>query len=381
MSSNVTWPTTNSREGEDLAVRQAVTGNRMTAASTRAAALLAVLALVAGCAARAESMQAKSWKRPVPTRSTLSARSTVSSPRPSASAIPAPAVVGVAGTYEVGEQDLPFTEPGHTGPTGEYVRHRKLVTQIWYPRAQRSAGAQPARGPFPLVVFAPGYEKCIGTYEDLLKSWAAAGYVVAAVNFPLTSCSAAAAGTADEADLVNQPHDMSYVLDSLLKLNAQPNNALSGLLNPHEVAAAGQSDGGDTVAALAANTCCTDNRLKAVAVLSGAEWSPMPGRYFAHGAPPMLIVQGSADLINRPWTSVQLYDADQAHDRYYLDLIGATHMMPYAGTNHVERLVARVTLAFFDRYVLGQAGATATMARDGNISGTAALVSGSQPPP
>jgi hypothetical protein len=32
----------------------------------------------------------------------------------------------------------------------------------------------------------------------------------------------------------------------------------------------------------------------------------MPGRYFAHRAPPMLFVQGSADRVNPPWTSVQL---------------------------------------------------------------------------
>jgi hypothetical protein len=77
----------------------------------------------------------------------------------------------------------------------------------------------------------------------------------------------------------------------------------SGLLDPNEVGAAGQSDGGDTVAALAANTCCTDRRLKAMAVLSGAEWPPMPGRYFSAGAPPMLFTQGSADTINPPWTA------------------------------------------------------------------------------
>jgi tRNA/tmRNA/rRNA uracil-C5-methylase (TrmA/RlmC/RlmD family) len=34
-----------------------------------------------------------------------------------------------------------------------------------------------------------------------------------------------------------------------------------------------------------------------------------------------------------------------------------------------------------DRYVLGQADALETMIRDGNVTGTAALVSGGQPPP
>ena len=106
----------------------------------------------------------------------------------------------------------------------------------------------------------------------------------------------------------------------------------------------------------------------------------MPGRYFAHGAPPMLFVQGSTDTINPPWTSMQLYEADQVRSRYYLDLLGADHMTPYTGANPVEGLVARVSLAFFDRYVLGQAGALATMTREGNVSGTAVLVSGGESP-
>ena len=300
---------------------------------------------------------------------------------PSESDVPARAVaaVGTAGTYQVGEQQLTFDEPPHTGPAGQYLTGRTLVVDVRYPRAARSGGGQPARGPFPLIMFAPGFMKCDDTYSDLLDAWAGAGYVVAAVNFPRTDCRVGAA--AYEPDLVNQPWDVSYALRRLLELSAQPGGVLSGLLNSREIAAAGQSDGGDTVAALAANTCCTDHRLAAVAVLSGAEWPPMPGRYFPGGAPPMLFVQGSADTINPPWTSVQLYTADQAPARYYLDLFGATHMVPYQGTNPVERIVARVTLAFFNRYVLGETGALGTMTRDGNVSGSAALVSSGQLPP
>ena len=227
-------------------------------------------------------------------------------------------------------------------------------------------------------MFAPGFMLCSSPYSSLLETWASAGYVVAAVNFPRTNCHLGAA--ADEPDLVNQPRDVSYALSRLLALSAEPNDLFSGLIDRQEVGAAGHSDGGDTVAALTANGCCTDHRVTAVVVLSGAEWPPMPGRYFAHGAPPMLFAQGSADMINPPWTSVQLYDADKARDRYYLDLIGADHMIPYTGANPVERLVARVTLAFFNRYLLGQPGALATMTRDGNVSG-AVLVSGGESPP
>jgi fermentation-respiration switch protein FrsA (DUF1100 family) len=231
----------------------------------------------------------------------------------------------------------------------------------------------------PLLVFGPGFMMCSGAYSHLQQTWASAGYVVAGVSFPRTNCHLGAA--AYETDLVNQPADMSYVITRMLALSAQPHGLFSGLVNRHEIGATGQSDGGDTVAALAANTCCTDQRLAAVAVLSGAEWAPMPGPYFAHGAPPMLFVQGSADTINPPWTSVQLYRADKGGTRYYLDLFGADHLGPYVGDNPVERLAARVTLAFFDRYVLGQTSAQATMTRDGNVSGAAELVSGDEQAP
>jgi dienelactone hydrolase len=281
--------------------------------------------------------------------------------------------VGGFGTYRVGERQVTFTEPAHTGSAGQYLGQRTLVTQIWYPLAGKPAG------PFPLVVFAPGFMQCAGAYSDLLRAWASAGYVVAGTNFPRTNCHLGA--DAYEPDLVNQPQDMSYVLSRLLALSRRSHGVFSGLLNPREVAAAGQSDGGDTVAAIAASTCCTDRRFKAVAVLSGAEWPPMPGRYFAGGAAPMLFTQGSADTINPPWTSMQMYRADDDGARYYLDLFGADHLIPYEGSAPVERLVARVTLAFFDRYVLGQAGALQTMIRDGNVSNVAALVSGGQPPP
>jgi dienelactone hydrolase len=344
---------------------RAASGSRIAVGRT-IAVFLSALAFVTACTGHPRQLAAKPAKPAVGSQ-------------PAGSAAGRTVTAGQAGAYEVGQRQVTFVEPAHTGPTGQYLGQRQLVTEIRYPLARRPAVPRADPGPFPLLVFAPGFMQCDSPYSDLLNSWASAGYVVAAVNFPRTDCRVGTA--AYEQDLVNQPRDMSYVLSRLLALSAQPDNLLSGLLNRREIAVAGQSDGGDTVAALAANACCTDHRLKAVAVLSGAEWPAMPGRYFPHGAPPMLFVQGSADTINPPWTSVQLYRADQARARYYLDLFGVTHTIPYVGTNHVERLVARVTLAFFDRYVLGQTGALAAMMRDGNVRGTAALVGGGQPAP
>ena len=348
---------------------------------TAVAVVLAALTILSACAGHPARPADAPAKRTAPGKPS------------STTAAAGPRVLGIPGHYRVGEREETFIEPAHRGPTGEYLGPRTLVTEIRYPLASASAGpasagsasagpasagSQAARGPWPLLVFGPGFILCSGSYAHLLQAWASAGYLVAAVDFPRTNCHVAAPY---EPDLVNQPGDLSYVVSRMLALSAQPHDPFSGLVNRHEIGAAGQSDGGDTVAALAANTCCSDHRLAAVAVLSGAEWPPMPGPYFAHRTPPMLFVQGSADTINPPSTSLQLYQADGEADRYYLDLFGADHLEPYVGTNPVERLTVRVSIAFFDRYVLGQAGAQATMTRDGNVRGAAALVSGGAPPP
>ena len=348
---------------------------RLILVSVTIGVIAAAVALV--CACTGPRPAAAGSPRPVPAGGSPRRAAGAQSPRREVRAQPA---VGAVGSYRVGERRLTFVERARPGPAGQELGQRTLATLIRYPLPVPSAGLPgPARGPFPLLMFAPGFLQCGGPYSRLLRAWASAGYVVAVVSFPRTDCHVGAA--ADEADLVNQPGDVSYVISRLLVLSARPGGPLSGLLNQHEIAAAGQSDGGDTVAALAASTCCADHRLAAAAVLSGAEWPPMPGRYFAHRAPPLLFVQGSADVINPPWMSRQLYAADSRRARYYLDLLGANHLIPYLGTNPVERLVARVTLAFFDRYVLRQAGAAAAMSRAGNVRGEAELASGGQLPP
>src|SRR5262249_41961958 len=234
-------------------------------------------------------------------------------------------------------------------------------------------GARAARGPLPLIVFGPGFQFCDGSYADLLRTWASAGYVVAAVYFPRSSCLTGAAAT--ESDLVNQPGDISYEITSMLRLSKARHGLFAGLINPRQIAIAGQADGRHTVQSIAAHPCGADPGVTAVAVSSGAEWPLMPGAFFPRRPVPMLFTQGDADTVNIPGCSANMYRADRSTARYYLDLFGADHTEPYWGTNRFERVVARVTLAFFNRYVLKQPASGPAMRHYGNVPGTAALFS------
>jgi len=343
--------------------------------AARAARISVLLAAVLAGAACTGPQSPSSEPAPRP------AASPVSSPSPAPTATPRrpDGTLGDQGSYLVGHRQMVFTEPPHDGPTGARLGPRRLVTLIRYPLARPPASGHPAGGMFPLLVFAPGFMQCAAPYAPLLRAWASAGYVVAAVNFPRTDCRTGTA--AFEPDVVNQPADMSYVIARLLALSGRTRGLLAGLIDPREVAVAGHSDGADTVASLAANACCADHRLAAAAVLAGAEWPAMSALYFTHRPPPMLLVQGSDDVFNPPSLSERLYRADPARARFYLSLPGATHTGPFMGSSPVERLVARVTLAFFNRFVLRHPGAAAAMARAGNVPGRARLVSAGQPPP
>ena len=122
------------------------------------AVVLVVLALVSGCAGRPERQAAG------PSRSAAPAGPETRTPAPAAAA------VGGDGSYRTAERQVAFTEPARTGPAGQHLGQRTLVTQIWYPRALG------ASRPFPLLLFAPGFLQCPMAYSHLLQAWASGGY-------------------------------------------------------------------------------------------------------------------------------------------------------------------------------------------------------------
>lgn len=216
------------------------------------------------------------------------------------------------------------------GRTGSRV----LVTDVRIPTT--------GRRPFPLIVFAHGFALLPSTYARLLDAWTRAGYVVAAPVFPVEG--ATAPGGPSQSDLINEPADIRFVITQLL-------TRLRGVVDPQRIGVAGQSDGG--VAALAAgfDARFRDPRIDAGAVLSGAPvagWTHAPP-----GSPPLLAVQGTADTINPP-ASASYYFPRMRRPKYLLWLVGAPHLPPYTQSNRWERVVARTTIAFFDRYLRGR---------------------------
>ncbi len=216
---------------------------------------------------------------------------------------------------------------------------RALPTKIFRP-----AEGQPGR-PYPLVVFAHGSGGLGTGYDPLLRTWASAGYVVAAPAFP---------GSTDEeargdwtADLPNFPADVRFVVDEVLRVDA-------GAVDRDRIGVAGHSMGGMITLAVAGNTCCHDPRMKAAVVLAGRETPFGSGQFWARIRTPVLLVHGDAD------TNVAYADGRRAYanappPRFLLTILGGDHGAPYtAEPSDVQaRVVTDATLDFFDHFIKG----------------------------
>jgi dienelactone hydrolase len=268
--------------------------------------------------------------------------------------------------HGVGVQSETFVDPHRVTPawgSTPQLPSRTLVTTVYYPSTSSASvkpvpGATPDRrgGPYPLIVFAHGLGGAPEDYEPLLASWAAAGYVVAAPRFPLSS--SATPGGPDGGDIVNQPADMSFVIDSMLSLDAQSAGVLAGLVEPNEIGAAGHSNGAITVLGLVGNTCCRDPRVKAAVVMAGTTEGFGSGTYELGAAPPLLLVHGTADELVPYRSAVLVFDQARG-PKGLLTIRGGSHQSAAGLSAASAAAVIGSTTAFFDAYLRHQPGAVA----------------------
>ena len=223
---------------------------------------------------------------------------------------------------------------------------RSLPTRILSP-----AGGQ-GGGPYPLIVFAHGSGGLGTRYDVLLRTWAAAGHVVAAPAFPIAREDAGAGAGDWQQDLPKLPGDMTFVIDQILRLNADDGSPLQGAVDPNRIGVAGHSMGGMTALAVAGNTCCHDARIKAAVILAGRETPFGSGQFWSRIKTPLLLVHGDADY------SVLYGDGRKAFanappPRFLLTIVNGDHGTPFTGDreNPQASLVTDVTLDFLDHYL------------------------------
>jgi predicted dienelactone hydrolase len=235
------------------------------------------------------------------------------------------------------------------------IPSRTLPTMIFYPAVQPNGTPDTTGGPYPLIVFSHGFGATAKSSQALLEYLASRGYVVAAPTFPLSSGASPCGAIAG--DVVNQPEDESFVIDSVLKESAGKTGPLAGLVDRNKIGAAGHSNGAVTTYGLVANSKVRDARVDAAVVMAGTLQKYPTGRYdFVH-APPVLLVHGSDD-------SLVPYDLGVAA---YNQLHGPKGLLTITGGNHGSAsgpLAYAAAGDFFDAYLRGDSAARARLPND-----------------
>jgi dienelactone hydrolase len=244
----------------------------------------------------------------------------------------------------VGVRQETFVDPTRPTSTGESTR--TFPVTIWYPTpgdpdAPSVPDAPPDRsvGAYPLVVFVHGYAVTPAFYEELLRRWAAAGYVVAAAAYP---------GGDDDYELAFA--DTTFLITQLLQLSgdAPGSNPLVGTVDPQRVAVAGHSNGEAIAYGMGFLQCCRDKRVKAVIALAG-NLGNINNPVQRDNGVPILHVMGEADEL-QPYGGAIQWDRDNlTPPRWSVTLVGGTHAPPYRSpaSSHFDGVVT-ITTDFLD---------------------------------
>lgn len=337
-----------------------------------ALAAFAVIVLVTGTATtRAIADTTTTTTVPVTTTTTVTSTTTTIPPPTTTTTVPRTVA------YAVGITRCTFVDATRklldyaTSPPSVLAHDRTLDTEIRYPTtyepstARQLNNASPATQPggFPTIVFAHGYDVTPDTYAKLLNAWVRKGFVVVAPVFPGEEPAEVARQRSNtEADLYNEPADMTFVIRHLLRDDAVRNGAcplVAGLIDPTRLALAGHSDGAIAVGLLAFSSgrdpqgvayrnLRSGLSIRSVLVMSGAEDGHAPYSSTATRSP-LLVIQSARDQCNPSFYGLQIYRDIHQSNKWFLELLTAHHLPPIDGDDAAAfSVVAPVTTNYLE---------------------------------
>ncbi|MDG2305559.1 MAG: hypothetical protein P8R42_13130 [Candidatus Binatia bacterium] len=192
------------------------------------------------------------------------------------------------GPFRVGSSDHVFVDEARpTAANGDFAGapNRTLEATLWYP--------EDATGPHALLVYSHGFMSWRTEHAALAELAASHGYVVVSVDFPLTNLSAP--GGPNATDVVNQPGDLSFVIDEMLGWGPGE-RPFEGGIDPERIGTLGVSLGGLTTILVTYHPRLRDPRIRASLSIAGLA-SFFDERFFAHADPPFLMLAGTADAL------------------------------------------------------------------------------------
>ncbi len=209
------------------------------------------------------------------------------------------------GKHPVGKLNFTLVDASRPTPTDsdDTTSHQRVLdTSVWYPARPRSLewlwpGPPPLASsacPAPLVIYNHGFMSMRHNGAHLANYLAGQGYIVAAADFPLTHLGTPGGPRFD--DVLNQPGDVSFIIDSLLNNDPGGLPGLADCIDPRRIATVGLSLGGMTSTLLAFHPELRDTRIAAAVSIAGPV-ALFEESFFQHDAPAFMVIAGDIDAM------------------------------------------------------------------------------------
>lgn len=185
------------------------------------------------------------------------------------------------------------TRPSQAHGEFEGSDSRALKTRIWYPSELLSEG-RAAEDALPLLIYSHGFMSMRTGGSYLAEHMASRGYIVAAMDYPLTNFNAP-----DEpyvVDVVNQPGDVTFLLDHFLSWHRETGNLFEGAIDEARIGLFGLSLGGMTTTMTAFHPRLSDPRVDAAISIAGPSFTFAP-EFYRHRQLPYMMIASEIDAL------------------------------------------------------------------------------------
>lgn len=186
------------------------------------------------------------------------------------------------GTYDVSYFDVELVDDTRpTQPNGDYEgsNERHLQTRIWYPEG--------LVGSAPLLIYSHGFMSSRTGGSYLAEHFASHGYIVAAMDYPLTNMQAP--GGPLVKDVVNQPGDISFLIDQFVSWDTDSGHQFYERIDEKHIGVMGLSLGGMASTLAAFHPRNADLRISAAVSIAGPVFVFGPAFYESRDIPFMMI--------------------------------------------------------------------------------------------
>jgi len=228
----------------------------------------------------------------------------------------------VSQQYDVIREDLTLVDSSRSTQSNkdfEGLDTRTLEASYWYPA--NGKGEIP-KGKHPLLVYSHGFNSRRDSGEHIGEYLASNGYIVIAADFPLTNKHAP--GGPMLKDVVNQPGDATFLIDSAITWSQDETHVFSGHVDVNRIGVMGISLGGFTSTLVSYHPTRRDPRIKAAASIAGPS-SSLSKVFYENSNIPFLMLAADIDALV-PYDVHALPILDRVQRSSLITIEGGTHL-------------------------------------------------------